>query len=232
MKKNSLIAIGAVVIAILLFVVGCSIGKRGCGVSTVKTEIRYVLKTDTLPVTLPGQTKYVQGKEVIVIKSNPQKDSLLVQQQRKIDNTEKLLDYYRGQYEALASAGVGDVITGTPPEVQKSGEVMSNDSTVVVRWKVTVQGEMPDGTKEDPNPYFEIDAMQKQTIETVDASKPYSLGAGIGASLGTDGKGLDAIPMLYVRKNQTTWFGRYHIKGQAVELGVAKGFDFGKRKKD
>lgn len=232
MKKNTLIIALAVIVAILLFMGGCALGKRDCGVPTVKTEIRYVLKTDTLPVTVPGATKYIKGKEVVVIKSDRQKDSLLVAQQVKIDNTEKLLDYYKGQFEALASAGVGDVITSDPPQVEKSGEAVSKDSSVVVRWRVTVEGEMKDGTTEEPNPYFEIESLQKQTIERVDASKPYSLGAGIGAKLGMDGKGLDAVPMVYLRKNQTTWFGRYHIKGQAVEVGVAKGFDFGKRKKN
>lgn len=229
-SKNTIVIAAGVVLAILLFFAGCSIGKRSCPSATIKEVVKYILKTDTLSITVPGKTTYKNGKEVVIIKSDEQKDSLLVAQQRKIDNTEKLLDYYRTQYEALAEAGVGDIITGEPPQVQKSGESLSKDSMVVVRWRVTVEGDMPDGTEAEPNPYFEVESFQKQSIQTVDATKPYALGAGIGTALGIDGKGLDVIPSLHFRKNKTVWFGRYHLNTKAVEVGLSKEVQFGKQK--
>ena len=236
LSRNQIGIIAAIIIAIIALWGGCKIGQRSCGASVVKVErdTFYQLVTDTFKVTEKGETIPLPAKEKILIQSDTQLVRLLAETQKRVIEAEKKAEYYRSVFEALAEAGVGDVIAVEPPHVVKKGSAKSTDGTAIINYQIELFDSTAwvDGDSLHPNPVFTVTGMEMQTASKfeTDTSKKNAIGIGgmVGSTTALDK--IDVGGMLHVRIGKTTVYTGYFVRDKFVIVGANKEFQWGKKK--
>lgn len=238
MKLNKkTLTIASIAIAILLSMWGgCKLGQRSCGASVVsiQRDTIYKLVVDTFNVTTKGETIRLPAKEKILIQSDTQLVRLLAETQKKALDAEKKAEYYRSVFEALAEAGVGDVIATEPPHVVKKGTAKSTDGTAIINYQVELYDSTAwvDGDSLRPNPIFTVTGMEMQTSSkfNTDTSKRNAIGVGgmVGSTTNLDK--IDVGAMLHVRVGKTTVATGYFVRDRFVVASISRELQWGKKR--
>lgn len=239
MKLNKkTLTIASIAIAILLSMWGgCKLGQRSCGASVVsiQRDTVYKLVVDTFNVTTKGETIQLPGREKIKIVSDTQLVRLLAETQKKVLDAEKKAEYYRSVFEALAEAGVGDIIAAEPPHVVKTGTAKSTDGNAIIEYKVELTDSTAwvNGDSLHPNPIFTVTGMEMQTSSkfNTDSSKRNAIGIGSMVGGATDFGKIDVGATLHVRVGKTTVATGYFVRDRFVVASISREFQFGKPKK-
>lgn len=237
LKTKQILAVaGGVIILILACMGGCAIGKRTCPSATVEIQrdTIYKLVSDTFNVTTPGETIVLPGRERVRIESDTQLVRLMAETQKKALEHEKMAEYWRASFEALAGAGIGDIIIVEPPHVVKSGTAKSTDGTALIDYKIELYDSTAwvAGDSLHPNPKFLVHGLEMQTSSqfTTDSSKRNAIGIGAMAGSNTALGKIDVGAMLHVRIGKTSVYSGYFVRDKFVVVGASTEVQFGKRK--